>query len=244
MLFNNNPEIKNIFMCTINDILKELFSDYWYEKNDYENGQMSGVYDFEQSGRSVVNKLNTNYTSFCSLVTDLNKYLKSVGIDPLSFIGTPEEQIDETNRMVRYLTELRFRIFKPESETFKSIMSVLDRTNRFGDDRELKAVINLKTIFNTPKVFKSGELGSSEDMFGGVDAYMETDDGRVTFQIKPYLDIIEDNGFITVIGSGNVKPYKTNYLVFHNDNLSTLVFHNNAKIIDGQYVFDISDKVN
>lgn len=243
MLFNNNPEIKNIFRKTIEDILKELFSDYWFERNEYGKGQFSGVYDFESPGRSVINKLNTNYTAFCILVNDVNKYLKSVGIDPISFHTDNSEQIKEVNRFARFLIELRYRIFSPNASTFKTIMNSLDKNNKFGDETELKAVIELKKFFDTPKVFKVGELGGADDMIGGVDAYMETDEGKKTFQIKPYNGTEENDGKITVMGTGNVKKYKTDYMVFFNDNLPLLVFNTNPQIIKGNYVFDVSDKL-
>ena len=42
---------------------------------------MSGIYDLEKKGRSVINKLNTNYYGFCILVNDLNKLLNNLGDD-------------------------------------------------------------------------------------------------------------------------------------------------------------------
>ena len=123
-------------------------------------------------------------------------------------------------------------------------MSGLDRSNKFGDKREINAVINLKSIFNTKKVYKVGELGGVDDMLGGIDAYVETPEGNKTMQIKPFSKTEENDGKITVFGSGNVKPYKTDYLVFHNDKDGTIVFINNAEIIDGRYVFNSEDKFN
>jgi len=245
MVFNRNPQVKKKFMFAIMDILKEVFSDYWFEKNEYAQGQMSGVYDYEQPGRSVINKLNTNYTAFCTLVNDINLYLKKVGINPINFIGLDEnQQLSETDRLIRYMTELRYRIFNPESSTFQTIMSGLDRSNKFGDKREINAVINLKDIFGTKEVYKVGELGGVDDMLGGVDAYVVTPEGKKTMQIKPFNDIKETDGKLTVYGSGNVKPYKTDYLVFHNDKDGTVVFKNNAEIIDGRYVFNSDDRIN
>ena len=245
-LFNTNPEIKKKFMFTIMDILKEVFSEYWYEKNQYEKGQMSGVYDYEQQGRSVINKLNTNYTAFCTLVNDINQYLRVYGIDAINFNNKNNyQQIQEVERLNKYLIELRYRIFDPNSETFKTLMSGLDKTNKFGDKREVDAVENLKTIFKTDKVTKVGELGGVDDMIGGVDAIVELPEGTKTMQIKPFNNSKNDNGKITVFGTGNVKPYKTDYLVFHNNNLGTLVFDNsNTSIIDGRYVFDESSQYN
>ena len=241
-LFNTNPEIKKRFMFTIMDILKEIFADHWYEKNQYQEGQMSGVYDYEQEGRSVINKLNTNYTAFCTLVNDVNQYLRKYGIDAINFNNKNNSaQLNEVDRLNKYLIELRYRIFDSESSTFKTLMSGLDKTNKFGDKREIDAVVGLKDIFKTDKVTKVGELGGVDDMIGGVDAIVELSGGTKTMQIKPYNDVKNVNGKVTVYGTGNVKPYTTDFLVFHNNKLGTIVFDNsNTKIVDGRYVFDES----
>jgi len=224
------------------DILKEIFADHWYEKNQYQKGQMSGVYDYEQEGRSVINKLNTNYTAFCTLVNDVNQYLRKYGIDAINFNNKNNSaQLNEVDRLNKYLIELRYRIFDSESSTFKTLMSGLDKTNKFGDKREVDAVVGLKDIFKTDKVTKVGELGGVDDMIGGVDAIVELSGGSKTMQIKPYNDVKNINGKVTVYGTGNVKPYTTDFLVFHNNKLGTIVFDNsNTKIVDGRYVFDES----
>ena len=231
-------------MFTIMDILKEVFSDYWYEKNQYDKGQMSGVYDYEQNGRSVINKLNTNYTAFCTLVTDTNEYLKKYGIDVINFNSkNNKEQINEVDRLNKYLIELRYKIFDSNSPTFKTIMSGLDKTNKFGDKREVDAVVGLKEIFKTDKVKKVGELGDVDDMIGGIDAVVTLNEQTKTMQIKPFNRVSKQNGKVVVYGTGNVKPYKTDFLVFHNNKLGTVVFENsNTKIVNGRYVFKESDE--
>ena len=222
------------------DILKEVFSEYWYEKEQYGEGQMSGIYDYEQEGRSVINKLNTNYTSFCILVNDINTFLKKYGVDPINFNDiSPDSQIAEVERFNKYLIELRYRIFNPQSSTFQNLMNTLDKTNKFGDETEISAVVSLKDMFNTKKVFKVGELGNKRDMLDGVDAYVELPEGVKTIQIKPYSYATKKNGKIIIIQSANVKQYKTDYIVFHNPKVGTLVFDNqNTQIVDGKYMFD------
>jgi hypothetical protein len=59
-VFNTNPRVKNLFKNSINNILKDVFSKNYYDKGKYGEGEMSGIYDLEQEGRSVINKLNTN----------------------------------------------------------------------------------------------------------------------------------------------------------------------------------------
>lgn len=246
MIFNKNPEVKRKFMFAIMDILKEVYSDFYYNKNEYADGQMSGIYDFEQPGRSVINKLNTNYSAFCILVNDLNAVLKHYGQEPLNFIGKSNQgQLGEVQRMIGLLVQFRHRIFNQESATFQTIMASLDKSNKFGDERELKAVVNMKDIFNTKKVFKVGELGGKDDMIGGVDATVDIDGQTKTIQIKPFNGYEEKDGIITVFGTGNVKPYSTDYIAFHSDNKGTIVFLNNdTKIDNGRFTFPVDSWIN
>ena len=122
-------------------------------------------------------------------------------------------------------------------------MSGLDKTNKFGDQREIDAVVSLKKIFNTSDVKKVGELGDVDDMIKGIDAVVTLPEGTKTIQIKPFNRINKQDGKVIVYGTGNVKPYKTDYLVFHSDKLGTEVFENkNTKIVNGRYVFNESSQ--
>lgn len=122
-------------------------------------------------------------------------------------------------------------------------MSGLDKTNKFGDKREVDAVVSLREIFKTEKVKKVGELGDVDDMIKGIDAIVQLPEGDKTIQIKPFNGVNKRNGKVVVYGTGNVKPYKTDYLVFHSDKLGTVVFENNStKIVNGRYVFNESSE--
>lgn len=122
-------------------------------------------------------------------------------------------------------------------------MSGLDKTNKFGDKREIDAVISLKKIFNTSNVKKVGELGDVDDMIKGIDAVVTVEGITKTIQIKPFNRINKKDGKVIVYGTGNVKPYKTDYLVFHSDKLGTEVFENkNTKIVNGRYIFNESSQ--
>ena len=139
MLFRS---VKKIFRYGIEGILKEVFADNWYNDGEYSDESLSGVYDFEQKGRSVLNKLNTNYNAFCVLFHDLNLVLKHEDKPELKLVGLkPFEQISETKKFVRYLNQYKFRIFSETSGTFQNVMSVLGGTNKAGEVREEKVEI-------------------------------------------------------------------------------------------------------
>jgi hypothetical protein len=205
---------------------------------------MSGIYNYGKPGRSVINKLNTNYSSFCILKNDFNVYLVKNNIKPISFNDKDKlEQLKEVERFTKYLYSLRDRIFNlSTSKTFQNIVQKLVQTDAKGEEREDITIIALRKIFGTKDVHKIGGLGSEEDMISGVDAIINKDGKRLTAQIKPFSGVKDFNeNSVMVFGASAPKQYKTDYLVFNNKN-KTVVFKNeNTKIIDGNYVFPKSN---
>jgi hypothetical protein len=238
-LFNNNPKVKDTFKFAINRILKDVFPNNYYEKGKYGDGESYGVYDLEQEGRSVINKLNTNYSCFCVLLRDVNKVLKSQKQQPISFQNSDVfEQINQVKKFVNIIDEYKDRIFTPESSTFQSLMVVLGQTHAWGQKREDSTVTILKKQFGQNNVNAIGKLGSKEDMIGGIDCEIIIDGVTKTAQIKPFTSISEEHHFIIVLGSGNVKKYKTDWLIFSKNNKEILIFeNNNTTIVDGNFVF-------
>jgi len=238
-LFNTNPRVKEIFKNSINNVLREVFSENYYSKGEYSEGEMSGVYDLEQPGRSVINKLNTNYSCFCVLLRDVNKVLTSINQPILNFkYSTVFNQISEVNKFISFIEQYKTRIFNPESSTFQSLMMVLGQTHAWGQKREDSTVEILKKQFGNDNVNAVGKLGSSEDMIGGIDCEINIDGELKTAQIKPFTHMKTEDGLTYVMGAGNVKKYKTDLLIFSKNNKEIMVFDNhNSKIIVGNFVF-------
>lgn len=244
-IFNTNPRVKEIFKNAINKILQELYPDNYYPRNGYSEGEMAGIYDLEQEGRSVINKLNTNYNCFCVLLRDVNKVLKSQNEQPISFENYDMfGQISQVRKFVNIIDEYKTRIFNPKSSTFQSIMMVLGLTHAWGEKREVETVEILKKEFGEENVNLLGKLGNMRDAIGGVDCEIIVDGELKTAQIKPYTHFKIENGLIHILGSGNVQPYKTSWLIFAKDNKEILVFENRkTKIVDGNYVFPKDDLI-
>ena len=238
-LFNTNPRVKDIFKNSINIILQEVFPENYYPKNGYSEGEMSGIYDLEQEGRSVINKLNTNYSCFCVLLRDVNKVLKSKKEELISFDDTNMFiQINKVKQFVKIIDEYKDRIFNTNSSTFQSLMMVLGQTHAWGQKREDTTVEILKKQFGDGNVTAVGKLGSSEDMIGGIDCEININGELKTAQIKPFTHMKTEDELTYVMGAGNVKKYKTDLLIFSKNNKEIMVFDNhNSKIINGNFVF-------
>ena len=245
MVFNINPKVKDIFKVSINKIMRDVFPENYYNANEYSQGEMAGVYDLEGQGRSVVNKLNTNYSCFCVLLNDINTVLERSNQPKIEIVGkTPAEQLSEVKKLVKILDQYKARIFNRESSTFQNIMKILTQTDSWGQKREDVTVEILKKKFGNDNVMGIGKLGSREDMIGGIDCEIIVNGKKHTSQIKPFSSIKKIENEIHVFGSANVKKYSTDWLIFTKNNKDVVIFRNkNTKIIDGQYVFPEKDLI-
>lgn len=70
------------------------------------------------------------------------------------------------------------------------------------------------------------------------------DGKKHTAQVKGFVEIKPENGKIVVIGSGEVKYYNVDWMVFSNMKAKrVIIFRNNPNIVMGEYVFDESDMI-
>jgi Fe-Mn family superoxide dismutase len=236
-LFNVNEAVKNTYMHGINRIIKEVFNENFIEKP--ENNEMSGVYNIEGTGRSVLNKLNTNYTTFCILLRDVNKVIATYpNKKPISFIDKiPKEQVRETERFIHALDYFKFRIFDKESSTFHNLLKTLANKNAAGIKREKITEAIIKRYFGpTVKVEVIGGLGSKKDAIGGIDLELTIENVLYTAQVKKFGEKIIEKDKITLEDTGHVKPYHTDLMIFQRGK-NVLIFNKKPRIVDGKYVF-------
>lgn len=245
MVFNLNPTVKWTFKSGIDKILKDVFSDNYYDVGEYSEGSSAGIYDLEGDGRSIINKLNTNYNCFCVLMRDVNRVLLSEKILPIQMIGIkPYEQVNETKRLLGYVENYKNRIFSVNSQSLHNLMRVLKKTNSLGNNNETATISILKKHFGENNINTVGGLGNMRDMVDGIDCEITVDGNKLTGQIKPYTYKDESESDITLFGTGSNKIYKTDWMIFYGKNKGILIFNNkNVKIINGQYVFPKEDLI-
>jgi Fe-Mn family superoxide dismutase len=239
MLFNVNQDIKWTYMNGINKILKEVFNENYIEIPP--NNQLPGIYDIEGPGRSVINKLNTNYTAFCILLKDLNQVIATIpNKKPIIFTDkTPAEQKKEVERFVNALGHFKYRIFDKQSSTFINLLRTLTEKNNAGDKREQITLSILKRFFGqNAKVELVGELGNKKDAIQGVDLEIFKDGKLHTAQVKPFREMKKTESGIELEGTASVKLYKTDWMVFQRGK-NVLVFDKKPKIVGGNFVFPL-----
>lgn len=224
-IFSNNKKVLWTYRKCIDNTLKYVMSDKWYEDNQYSEGSSSGIYDLEQNGRSVINKLNTNYIGFKILVEDMNLVLPKINQQPLDFVGaTPDKQVEEIERFCAFMKVFGERIFKG-SKTLDKIMNLLNRTHKKGGELEIYVANKINKEFGDKTATLVGSLGSKED-FAGTDLTVNFDNKIQSAQVKPIqnMEIIE--GFYHIKINGFVKKYKTDLLIFSNIGKEVYVFEN------------------
>jgi Fe-Mn family superoxide dismutase len=239
MLFNVNSDIKWTYMNGINKIMKEVFPENYILKP--ENDQLPGVYDLEGPGRSVINKLNTNYTAFCILLKDLNQVISKIPNKKLiSFMDKkPMEQKKEVERFIKAIDHFKYRIFDKDSATLHNLLRTLTDKNNAGSKREEITASILKRHFGKDaKVEVVGELGSKRDAIQGVDLEITKDGEVLTGQIKPFRQMVMGEDGITLEGTASVKIYKTDLMIFQKGK-NVLIFNKKPKIVRGNFVFPI-----
>jgi hypothetical protein len=240
-LFNTNKTIKYKYREGIDKILMEVFRDLYVSNPPV--GELTGIFGLESEGRSVINKLNTNYTTFCILLNDVNQVISTMkGTKQISFVGkTPKEQVKEVERFVAALNHFKFRIFDLESSTFVNIMKTLQGRHEAGEKREQIVAAILKRFFKGQvKIELIGKLGLEVDAYDGIDLKLIYGDRTETAQVKPFQEKIvdEENGTITLLGTAQVETYTTDLMIFQKGR-NVLIFNKPPKIVDGNYVFPI-----
>jgi superoxide dismutase, Fe-Mn family len=237
-LFNQNRSALKLYKEAIMQILKDVYPNKYYEKGEYAPNQLSGIYNLESKGRSIINYLNTNYSAFCVLKKDLNKYLAKVGEPVIDFQNKNfEQQVQEMMRMLSYINSLKFRIFSTDSQTLQTIINVMGKTHEKGGKTEDIVTQKLKNNFGDENVKRIGELGSKEDMMG-VDMKIIIDGKEYTAQVKPFSQIENVDDSLKISGTANVKKYNTDWMIFLRAGKDLIIFDNkNTEIKDGVYYF-------
>lgn len=234
----NNYDLKKIYSDGITRVLKSVFAKYWVEN---PKNEMSGFYGVESQGaRSVLNNLNTNFNTFCLLSKAVNKLILGIGREDKKFDFSKKENRtkQEIIRFINAVDHFKKDIFTKNNEDFVNIIKVLLTLWNRGQKSENSVSKKIESFFgDNVKVKNIGGHGSRMDAQKGIDLIVDIDGKSSTAQIKPYNDILISNSNMVIKSSGNVKEYSTDWLIFFNPKTNKiLIFKNNGKIVDGDYV--------
>ena len=146
--------------------------------------------------------------------------------------------------MIKVLNNVKFRVFGTESETLKTIMSVMGASSKKGGETESAVSERLKKEFGDDNVELVGELGSPEDMLKGIDIKITINGKVYSGQIKPFSHITRIDDKYKIDGTANVKKYQTDLMIFKKNLGPIVIFDNkNSKIHQGVYFFPADAKL-
>lgn len=202
----------------IDRILHDMYDGALIKENNLTMIPALGYEKEEQPDRifSILNKVNTNHI--------LRKRLME-----LSGVG-PDTLID-------HLREHSEDYFTENGRHFKEIHRVIRAVESKGERLEHLASGHIKEIFekkfrHTPHI-RHETTGSYRDMILGIDLSMDFMDKEVTFQVKPLLAVIYGTDTDTLTTKGQVKSYRTHYMVFASEkNGNVRMYRNKPDKID------------
>ena len=237
----NNSKIKRIYQDGVTDVLRKVFHDFWVEGTTRE---MSGFYGVEtKEGRSILNNLNTNFNAFCLLVKAVNKQIENIGKPEKVFNFQLKENrtAKEVSRFISALDHFKSQIFTKKNDDFINIIKVLLKLWERGQKSEDSVQKKLEDYFEgNAKIEKIGVHGQKQDAFKGVDMTIQIGDKVNTAQIKPYSSTEIDGDIVKLSDTGNVKPYKVDWLVFIQPKTNKiLIFDNKPLQSENQYIFNL-----
>lgn len=238
----NNPKVKKIYQDGVNDVLKDVFSQFWVEGTTKE---MSGFYGIEsKEGRSILNNLNTNFNAFCLLVKAVNRQIENIGRTDkvFDFSHSENRNSKEVSRFIKALDHFKKDIFTKNNQDFINIIKVLKKLWDRGQKSEDSVQKKLEDYFEgNAKVEKFGGHGQKTDAFKGVDMVISLDGKDHTAQIKPFSSTKIVGDKVELSDTGNVKPYKVNWLIFIQPKTNKiLIFDNHPLQSENQYIFKLS----
>lgn len=208
--FDMNDQEFNQYKNLVQKLIFEIYPD----KVNIGNIKFIAGQKFDYTGRykSIINYANTNVTLLKSIVKLFS--------------------IESVKELFEFLNKNYKELFSPEGSGFSNTLSVLKKTEEYGNQNEqlaamyMQSVIKQKTGQNIE--VKRTETDSREDFIDGIDLYFTLDGKRYTCQVKPLKNLeVNNSEDYKITSSGRIKQYNVSYFVFVNkDRQKFAVFKN------------------
>jgi len=185
-------------------------------------------YDGDEISWSPLNKVDAH---LFVLALILNK-LEESGLEPVKNGKLDIHTLSQASDTIKndFLNE--------NGQFHKEVLALIERSSGPGDKNEEEALEYLKNIETRPGKWLRMCPGDERDVFKGIDLIKILDNGtELTFQVKPFRQVVRDNGTITVSGIGNAKDYNVDYLILvgQGENHGNFLLINNTGDIKSNY---------
>lgn len=196
---------------------------------------------------SLLNYVNTHWSSFAEIVDSLNYFIYKGYIKNQKFLDFNSNYFDNLDNMKYLLTKTGKYIFFPNDKLtiFYRIMGSIATTTYFGNKGECLTLETLSNLGEITDVIKSNP-GQRIDTHQGVDIRFKLNGENKTLQCKSFFDYELVDGLYIFRKISNPGWYNVDYFSFVNSKLGMIyVFDtkNNGtryKEDRGVYIFDES----
>jgi hypothetical protein len=214
------------YMNLSNKILKHMYPNS-YRSVKTEAGTinlLTALPTEKQQGRdySVLNKVNTNIKLLNTIVSKF--------------------ALKTFDELVKFIRSQREELFRETGRYFSMVFDTIRSTELVGEKSEERVCQYLKEL--TKKKYDIDidpvrEVTSSyKDMVLGIDISFTVNKRECTVQVKPLRGFKEKDGIVSVISSGRVKKYKTDYMAFVSSS-QIILFRNDEKTTVSGTIFRI-----
>jgi hypothetical protein len=175
------------------------------------------VYSNTDPKWSLLNYVNTNYSSFAHVVDAINYWISTNQIKNEKLITFETNYFEELERLKKILNGVAKHIFMPDSNlnVFWRIMGTIATTTYIGNLSESITLASLSNLGNITDVVKS-KPGQRVDTHGGVDISFKLNGINKKLQCKTFKKMFATSEKYIFSNISNPGEYKVDYFSFVN----------------------------
>ena len=175
------------------------------------------IHDLTDPKWSLLNYVNTHWTSFMHIVNTINYWISTGQIKNQLPFTFDNDYFNELDRLKTILNNQGQYIFMPHDNLncFHKIMGAIARSTYIGNLGENKTLESLTELGNVSDVIKS-RPGERVDTHGGVDIRFKLNGMNKTLQCKSFTRMFERDGEYVFSDISNSGYYNVDFFSFVN----------------------------
>lgn len=173
------------------------------------------VHDNKDPKWSLLNYVNTHWTSFMIIVNVVNYWIDTNQIKNEDYFTFKDDPLKELDRLKVILNKTGEYLFMPQQnlKSFWKIMSAIATSTYIGNIGESLTLDSLSNLGKISDVIKS-KPGMKIDILEGVDLQFKLNGVKKTLQCKVFYDMKHVNGYYYFNNISNPKMYDVDYFSF------------------------------
>jgi hypothetical protein len=192
---------------------------------------------------SMMNYLNSHYTSFAKIVNYINEMIvssasngKLIATRQLVFKRDRSNWVEEMSNTIKLIDKFKEKIMiKNDNGLFDTIINAIKGTTDRGYESENDMLKFIKELYPTATDFEMGGNGNKDDMIKGIDIKFKLNGVEKTVQQKKCEFVDTGRLFYFVNGVNSMKSYSVDYLGFQDKKGQLYLFRNNSSIRIEEY---------